>query len=379
MPRTRLHELADLGQSIWLDFINRDLLTTGKLQKWIDDGLRGMTSNPSIFNQVISQGTDYDAAILKLKEQGKSTFEIYDELTIKDIQDATDFFKPVYEKTDRLDGYVSLEINPQLAHDTEASIKEGRRLFKKVGRPNVMIKVPATDEGFPVIEELLAEGINVNVTLIFSRLQYERTVEAYLRGLERLSQIRHDLSDVRSVASVFVSRIDTSIDHTLRQKLTVAKSAEEKESLNQLLGKAAVANSTWIYTIAQDLFASERFQELVEKGAAVQRVLWGSTSTKDPQYRDVKYVEEMIARDTVNTVPEKTLKAFMDHGIVQETLRNDTTDAQHVFNQLAHFQINIDAVCLQLLKDGVLAFDKSFEELTRSIEDKAQKLCGQAR
>ena len=368
MPQTKLHELADLGQSIWLDYINRGMIESGELRNWIEQGLRGMTSNPSIFHKVISGGTDYDEKIARLKQEGKSTFEIYDELTVADIQDAADHFKPVHEQTGRLDGYVSLEIDPNLANDAAASIKEGKRLWRKVGRPNVMIKVPATPAGFPVIEELLSDGINVNVTLIFSLDQYTQTVEAYIRGLKRLAENGGDLSGVRSVASVFVSRIDSAVDKLL----------EDNGIGSDLYGKAAVANSRLVWEISKEWFASRTFQELQKQGAAAQRVLWGSTSTKNPAYKDVKYIEELIAESTVNTVPEPTLKAFLDHGVVAPAFQDGHREAEAVFQKLKQNNIRIEEVCRTLLDDGVTAFEEAFNALIASIEEKADKLCGQA-
>ena len=368
-----MHELAKIGQSVWLDYINRSMIESGKLKKLIDDGLRGMTSNPSIFNQVISTSKDYDEKIVQLKEAGKSTFEIYDELTIKDIRDACDLFKPVYGETNKLDGYVSLEINPELANNTDASVTEGKRLFKKVNRPNVMIKVPATQAGFPVIEELLANGINVNVTLIFSLAQYLDTTSAFLNGLEQLSRKAKDLSNIRSVASVFVSRIDTMADKMIDDKIKADPGAQKQ--LAGLKGKAAVANCQLVYEKSKDIFASARFQKLAQQNAAIQRVLWGSTSTKNPDYRDVKYVEELIAKDTVNTIPEATLMAFLDHGQVKEALKGNKKDAVNILSQLQKFDINIDIICQKLLEDGVVAFEKAFADLMQAIETKAKQLC----
>src|SRR3989338_1668997 len=247
MAKTKLHQLSTLGQSIWLDYISRSLLESGKLKNWIDKGLRGMTSNPTIFDQAISQSTDYDEKITELRQQGRTPFEIYDALTIFDIQQATDFFKPVFVETQGLDGYVSLEINPKLAHQTRESIDEGKRLFKAVNRPNLMIKVPATEEGFPVVEELLAGGINVNVTLIFSLEHYRKTARAFLKGLERFSKQGGDISKVRSVASVFVSRVDTSVDKMLEERISQESDAGKKKKLSSLMGKAAVANSRIIF------------------------------------------------------------------------------------------------------------------------------------
>ncbi|MDP2654633.1 MAG: transaldolase [Candidatus Omnitrophota bacterium] len=374
MSKSKMEVLADLGQSVWLDYINRPMIESGKLKGLIDDGLRGMTSNPAIFNQVISAGKDYDEKISALSGQGKSPFDIYDEITIADIQDACDLFKPVHEKTKGLDGYVSLEINPLLANDAKASIDEGLRLFKKVGRPNVMIKVPATDAGFPVVEELLSNGVNVNVTLIFSMLQYMDTAEAFITGLDRFAAKSGDVSRVASVASVFVSRTDTLIDKILDDKMVDST----KDKLLPLQGQAAVANCRLIYEKSKEMAEDERFQTLAAKGARWQRVLWGSTSTKNPQYPDVKYVAELIAPDTVNTVPEKTLMAFLDHGEAKLALQGSVEDARAVFEALGEFGISIDDACRQLLEEGLKAFDTSFEDLLKAIEAKAKQLSGKA-
>ncbi len=372
MSKTKMHELGDFGQSIWLDFISRPLLETGKLAKLIDLGLRGMTSNPTIFNQAISQSQDYDSNISKLKESGKSTFEIYDELTIRDIQQACDIFRPVYDSTRRLDGYVSLEINPKIANDAAASIKEGKRLFAKVARPNVMIKVPATAAGFPVIEELTASGVNVNVTLIFSLEQYSNTVKAYFKGLQRFARTNKDLSSIRSVASVFVSRIDTLVDKLIDE--AIAKDAGKKQVLEPLKGKAAVANCRVVFEKFRELFAGKEFQPLAKQGANEQRVLWGSTGTKNPNYSDIKYLTELIARPTVNTVPEKTLEAFLDHGEVRDAMGWDVAKAHAVLEVLSESGIDIRKVCERLLSEGVVAFEKAFDELMGSIEEKSRRL-----
>lgn len=372
MSQTKLHELVHLGQSLWLDYISRPLLETGALQKWVDDGLRGMTSNPSIFNQAISQSKDYDEKITELKAAGKTAFEIYDELTIRDIQEACDILKPVYESTKGLDGYVSLEINPQLANDTAASIREGKRLYAKANRKNIMIKVPATPAGFPVIAELLANGINVNVTLIFSLKQYENTANAFIKGLERLSQTQSDLSQIASVASVFVSRIDNTVDELLDKKIPAVS---QKEKLIFLKGKAAVANCQLVYAKACELANSNRFKKLAASGARFQRVLWASTSTKNSAYSDVKYIDELIAKNTVNTVPEKTLKSFMDHGATKVALNGQEAGAAGlVMIDLKTQGIDVDAICAKLLSDGVVAFEKSFAELISSIETKSAVL-----
>ena len=374
MTPTKLNELADFGQSIWLDYISRPLLENGTLKKWVDAGLRGMTSNPTIFNQAISSTTDYDDQIIALHEKGKSTFEIYDDLTIRDVQQAADFFKPIYEKTKGLDGYVSLEINPKLAMNVDESIKEGKRLFQKTARANVMIKVPSTHAGFPVIEELLAGGIPVNVTLIFSLEQYKETTKAFLKGLNRFWEAGGDLARIRSVASVFVSRIDTAIDKLLDEKITQTKETAIKSKLESLKGKAAVANCKIIFEQFKTMTASEDFVSLTRNKADVQRVLWASTGTKNPNYSDLKYVTELISIPTVNTVPQKTLEAFMDHGEVKEGLSGIPNDAQAIVNTLNRLGIDLNHICAQLLKEGVAAFEKSFEELLISIETKAARL-----
>ena len=374
MSQSTIQQLADFGQSIWLDYINRAMLENGQLNERIKKGLRGMTSNPSIFNQVISSSSDYDERIVQLKNTGKSTFEIYDELTIKDIQDAADCFYSVYQKTNQLDGYVSLEINPQIAHKVDEQVKEGLRLFKKVERKNVMIKVPATQEGICVVEELIAHGVNVNVTLIFSLQQYEQTVFAYFRGLEKLAKVTPDLSDVRSVASVFVSRIDAVVDKLLDEKISQITDQEKKTWLKSLKGKAAVANCRIIFEKFKELFSSEEYKYLNKSRAQLQRVLWGSTSTKNPEYSDIKYVTELIAQPSVNTVPENTLNAFLDHGVVKDAFVDKAENSFDILKSLKENNIDIDDVNKKLLKDGVKAFDDAFLDLTKAIDKKAAHL-----
>ena len=370
MVKTSIQELCDLGQSIWLDNINRSMIESGALQKLIGLGLRGMTSNPTIFDKAISNSTDYDKKIAALSGQGKSTFDIYDELTIKDIQDAADILKPIYIRTNGLDGYVSLEINPELAYDVSATVKEGKRLHEKVNRQNLMLKVPSTDEGFEAIEELLALGINVNVTLIFSVDQYSNTAHAYMRGVKRALENGKDVKKVRSVASVFVSRIDSVIDKILDEEITAEKDNMVKDKLSSLKGRAAVANSKLIYKKYLDILASKEFSQLHKAGVNTQRVLWGSTSTKNPDYSDIKYVAELIGKNTVNTVPDNTLEAFLDHGITKEALTDDIKDAEDIIKKLAEYDIDVDAVCVKLLRDGVVAFQSSFKALLHSIEEK---------
>lgn len=360
MPKSSIQELNTFGQSVWLDNINRSMIKTGKLKQMIELGLCGMTSNPTIFDKAISSGTDYDEKILELCEAGKSTFEIYDDLTVRDVQDAADIFLPVYKESNGMDGYVSLEINPRLAYKTEETIKEAKRLYQKVNRPNVMFKVPVTSQGFSAIEELVALGININSTLIFSLEQYINTANAYIRGIKRLLQNKGDVSRIRSVASVFVSRIDTSVDNLLKEKPTFAS----------LKGKAAVSNSGLIYKKYLEIFSSAEFKQIREKGGHLQRVLWGSTSTKNPDYSDIKYVSELIARNTVNTMPEQTFNAFLDHGKVKEALTADVSEAEKSIAGLKNLGIDINDVCARLLEEGVVAFEKSFDSLLDSIEKK---------
>lgn len=371
---TKLHEIANLGQSVWIDNISRSMITSGRLKSLIDRGLRGQTSNPTIFKQAISAGTDYDAKIQQMARSGKSTFEIYDELTIKDVQDAADLFRGVYESTQGLDGYVSLEINPQLGHERESQFNEGRRLWQKLNRPNVMIKVPATKNGLSVAEGLIAGGINVNVTLIFSAQQYGQVVQAYLKGLNHLAQSGGDLRAVRSVASIFVSRIDTAVDKKLKELM---KAVDPKDSVafEAIGGLAAVSNAEIIYHKFRHSFGGNEFKDLKLKGANIQRVLWASTGTKNPQYSDIKYITELMAADTVNTMPDKTLEAVLDHGLVKTAIPGDVVTAQKTIEQLRLLGIDVGMVCNQLLDDGLAAFEKSFEELMACIEEKQARLC----
>jgi transaldolase len=365
MSKTIMEQLGKLGQSVWFDYISRSLLRSGRLNELIGLGVTGMTSNPTIFDQAINAGNDYDEQIRELKKAGKSVFEIYDDITIKDIQDAADAFRPIYEQTKGLDGYVSLEINPQLAYKKQETIEEGKRLAKKVNRPNVMFKVPATEEGYGAIQTLLAQGINVNVTLIFSLGQYQKTAAAYLAGIKGLLQNKGNARSVRSVASVFVSRTDTAVD-ALLDKLPATKAAAS------LKGRAATANANLIYCACARIFAGDEFKQLEKQGATIQRVLWGSTGTKNPAYSDIKYVAELIGKDTVNTVPEKTLEAFLDHGVVKETCVADADGPQQVIAALQKLGIDVDDICAQLLTDGVIAFEKSFLSLLAAIEKKAK-------
>ena len=374
MAKTTIQQLDEYGQSVWLDYISRSLLDSGRLKKLIEQGVRGLTSNPSIFDKAVSKSSDYDGTIRELRREQKSTFEIYDDITVRDIQDAADAFRPIYDATGGDDGYVSLEINPKLAHDTEQTVVEGKRLYEKVNRANVMLKVPATDAGFPAVTGLLDAGINVNVTLIFSVQQYTNTAEAYMRGVEHLLQRGGDVSRIRSVASVFVSRIDTLTDKLVDETLKEHSDVHTRRMLQSLKGRAAVANSALIYAEYRKILDGKRFTDLSRKGVGVQRVLWGSTSTKNPEYSDTKYVTELIGKDTVNTIPEHTLNAFLEHGVVAEALPADIRDARETVKALKNYGVDIDEVCRKLLQDGVIAFEKSFDSLLKSIEEKASKL-----
>jgi transaldolase len=359
---TSIQELAKVGQSIWIDNINRSMIESGKLKQMIAQGLLGMTSNPTIFEKAISSSSDYDQKIRDFCQAGKSSFEIYDELTVRDVQEAADLFLPVYKSTNGLDGYVSLEVNPKLAYNKDDTVKEALRLKEKVNRPNVMFKVPSTKEGLEAVEELVSCGLNVNITLIFSLEQYANTASAYMKGLRRFLEKGGDAKNLRSVASVFVSRIDNLVD-------------KELEGSSPLKGKAAVANSSLIYKKYSDIISSLEFKDIFARGANVQRVLWGSTSTKNPAYSDVKYVTELIGKNTVNTLPDPTFKAFLDHGKARIALSSDSSSAEKIIEDLNDKQIDINQVCRKLLEDGVVAFEKSFESLLSTIESKKEALC----
>lgn len=375
MKHTVFHKLAESGQSAWLDNISRSMIIGGRIKEMVSLGLRGITSNPTIFDKAVSRSASYDEQIQKLCREGKTSFEIYDELTIKDIQDAADILRPVYKETKGLDGYVSLEIDPRLAYDANKTIEEGRRLYKKVNRANVMFKVPSTKEGFTAIEELLASGININITLIFSPEQYINTANAYLRGIKRYIESGGDAGKVSSVASIFVSRIDTMVDESIDGLFKKAQTEQEKELLHSLRGKTAIANARIIYKKFCEIFSSDEFLELKDRGARLQRPLWGSTSAKDPAYSDIKYVTQLIAKDTVSTMPNATFEAFLDHGSAQETLTENLHDAPEIIERLKQCGIDVNKVYAQLLKDGVDSFKGSFNSLLKSIEEKTKIGC----
>lgn len=369
MSSNPLLQLHSLGQSIWLDQISRSLLTTGALKRLIDeDGLRGMTSNPTIFQKAISGSEDYAEQLGQLARAGSSISQIYEELVVQDIGTAADIFRGVYDANDGGDGFVSLEVSPLLANETAPTIEEAKKLFARLNRPNVMIKVPGTAAGLPAIEELIAFGLNINVTLIFSVEVYEKVAEAYIRGLERRAADGQPIDRINSVASFFVSRIDTAVDKQLDQLAANAKDDAEKQRVNRLMGKAAIANAKIAYESFKRIFSGERWEKLKAKGAKVQRPLWASTSTKNPKYRDTIYVEELIGRDTVDTVPPKTLDDFRDHGIVKPTLESGIEEAHKVFDELKSVGVDMKAVTDKLTVDGVASFAESFRDLVDVIE-----------
>jgi transaldolase/glucose-6-phosphate isomerase len=371
MSENILVELQRTGQSIWYDNVRRALIDNGDLASKIkDDDLRGVTSNPAIFEKAIVGSTDYDQAMRDLIAAGKSVDEIYEALVIDDIQRVADLLKPVYDRTNRIDGYVSLEVSPLLAHDTNNSIAQARRLWSTLNRPNVMIKIPATPAGIPAIQTLIAEGININVTLIFSQETYDQVAEAYIAGLEQRLAAGNPLDHVASVASVFVSRVDTSIDGQLEFRARRSTDETEKARLTGLLGKAAIANIKLLHQQFKKVFAAERFAKLKEAGAQVQRPLWASTGTKNPAYPDTYYVDELIAPDTVNTVPPATYTAVRDHGKTPVAIENDLEGARATIGKLAELGIDLKQVTQQLQDEGVAQFMASFDTMTGSITAK---------
>ena len=366
---SKIKELAELGQSIWYDYIRRSFITSGELKTLIDEGLRGETSNPSILEKAIAGSVDYDEDIRRLVKDDRSIEEIYEALALEDITLAADLFRPVYEATNAIDGYISLEVSPKLARDTENTIAEAKRYFQLIGRPNLMIKVPATTEGIPAITELIGSGININITLMFSLEHYREVAEAYIKGLEKLAlngpSVRggHNVDKVASVASFFVSRVDTMVDHEL-----------DIIGNNDLKGKIAISNSKATYLEFQNTFKGDRWGKLASKGARVQRVLWASTSTKNPIYPDTLYVDELIGPNTVNTVPPVTYKNFRDHGNVRITLTEGVDEAMSNLSKLSDLGIDLKSITTKLQDDGVADFAKSFETLMKSIEEKRDRL-----
>ena len=370
-----LKELLNYGQSMWLDYIRRDLFTTGKLKQMIsDDGLRGMTSNPAIFEKAIADSSLYDDQLKSLASRADlDTTARYEQIAIRDIQSAADTLRPVYDESNFRDGYVSLEVSPYLARKTQETIDEARRLWKAVQRENVMIKIPGTAEGIPAIRQAIGDGININVTLLFAQDVYEKVAEAYVAGLEDLAARGGNLKKMAGVASFFISRIDTLIDSLLGDKLKATSDAGQQALLKSILGKVAIANGKLTYQSYQRIFSGPRWQALAAKGAQTQRVLWASTSTKNPAYRDVIYVEELIGPDTVNTMPPATIDAFRDHGVLRNALTEDVAGAAKVMSDLAKAGISMKEVTDKLTNDGVKLFADAFDKLLAAVAKSTQQ------
>ena len=365
MSKSRLHQLSELGQSVWIDFLSRKMLQTSELERMMrDDAVVGITSNPTIFQKAISEGNLYDEQIRAYLDELDDPKDIFWQLAEKDVGDACDVLRPVWDQGQGQDGYVSIEVDPNLAGDTEGTIAEARRLHAEIGRPNLYVKIPATKAGLPAIEEMIASGKNINVTLIFSLERYAEVAEAYIRGLERLVESDGDLAQVSSVASFFVSRVDTETDKRL----------DELGGHDELKGKLASANAKLAYQRYKELFSGERWAPLAVKGATTQRCLWASTSTKNPAYRDVMYVEELIGAETVNTMPEETIHAFQDHGEVALTIEHGIDEAERLFGQLAEAGIDYEDVVRVLEEEGVQKFADSFAELLDGIRAKRGEL-----
>jgi transaldolase / glucose-6-phosphate isomerase len=373
--RNPLKELLNYGQSMWLDYIRRDLFTSGKLKQMIDeDGLRGMTSNPAIFEKAIAESSLYDDMLRALAaRKDLSTTARFEQIAIRDIQDAADALRGVYQDSNFRDGFVSLEVSPYLARKTQETIEEARRLWKTVKRDNVMIKVPGTAEGLAAIRQLIGEGLNINITLLFSQEVYEEVAEAYIAGLESYSERGGSLNKIASVASFFISRIDTLVDSMLGERLKNVSDAKQEAFLKSLLGKVAIANGKLTYQRYQRIFSGARWQALASKGAQTQRVLWASTSTKNPHYRDVIYVEELIGPDTVNTMPPATIDAFRDHGVLRNSLTEDVAGAQKIMDDLRRAGISIQQVTAKLTDDGVKLFADAFDKLLAAVEKSTQQ------
>ncbi len=363
-----LQELGKLGQSVWLDYMRRSLVTSGELQRLIDnDGLKGLTSNPTIFQKAVEGSQDYDDLFQQWAPRGAPAGEVFEALAVRDIGDAARIFRPVWERTAHRDGYCSIEVTPTLAHDTKGTVAEAHRLWKTLGVPNVMVKIPGTAEGVPAIEQCVADGLNINVTLLFSQDAYVAVAEAYIRGLEKRAARGEDVSRSASVASFFVSRIDTLVEKTIAGREKTA-TPQQRALFDEIAGKVAIANAKQAYQKYKQLFSGPRWQALADKGAKTQRVLWASTGTKNPKYSDVLYVDELIGPDTVNTIPPATLDAFREHGKVRRTLDEGLDQADAVMRKVEQAGISMKAVTDQLVVDGVKAFSESFEQLISAVE-----------
>ncbi|HEX9018766.1 MAG TPA: transaldolase [Anaerolineaceae bacterium] len=374
MNQNPLIKLESFGQSVWMDFIRRGVLVSGQMQRWIDeDGLSGVTSNPTIFEKAIIESQDYDADIERLKAKGASPAGIYDALTIDDIQRTTDLFRPVYDRAHGGDGFASLEVSPHLANDAEGSIREARRLWQAVNRPNVMIKIPGTQAGLHAIQELISEGINVNITLLFGLPRYEQVIEAYYAGLERRIAQGLAVDTIASVASFFLSRIDVLVDPQL-EKIIIGSDAGKARDAQALHGQIAIASAKAAYQIFEQSIQGQRFQKLASHGARRQRLLWASTSTKNPKYSDVMYIEPLIGDQTINTMPVETLDAYRDHGDPAPRLTEGVDDARAQINQLSGLGIDINQVTHQLEVEGVDKFNHSYDQLLEQLAEKVKAI-----
>jgi transaldolase len=368
-----LRELKKQGQSVWYDNLNRSLIVNGGLRRMTEeDGVSGGTSNPSIFEKALGGSDVYDDHFAELARRGGSLDDIFDGLSVTDIQQSADVFGPVYDETRGKDGYVSLEVSPHLAYDTEGTTAAAKRLFAALNRPNAMIKIPGTQEGLPSVEQCLSDGLNINVTLLFGVDNYEQVANAYISALERRAAHGKSLDSVASVASFFVSRVDSLVDKELQERIEAAGSDGESGRLRGLLGKAAVANAKLAYAKYEEMFSGPRWGALAEKGARVQRCLWASTSTKNPSYRDVLYVEPLIGPDTVNTMPDATLEAFRDHGVVARTLDDGVDEARETIRALGEIGIDFSAVTDDLQQQGVKLFEDSFDKVMATLRDKRE-------
>jgi transaldolase len=370
MKTNPVKKLLEINESIWLDNLSRNLIDSGELQRLIfQDRVTGVTSNPTIFQKAISGSKDYDSSLRGFLADGiRDEKELFLGLAIEDVSRAAQLFWPVYLRSGGMDGYISLEVSPDLANDTVKTVAEAKRLFSAIGRKNILIKVPGTKEGLPAIEELIAEGVNVNVTLLFAVSRYEEVAEAYLRGLEKRTRMGKPIDEVASVASFFVSRVDTLVDKLLEARLASAGSDEERQKIKLLMGRAAVANAKLAYKKYRDIFDDGRFRALPK--ARIQRILWGSTGTKNRAYSDVKYVDELIGRDSINTLPDSTLKAYLDHGQTRVTIDKGVKEAEGIFTQLGELGIDIAKVTEDLEKEGVKLFSDSFFALLKEIAQK---------
>jgi len=377
MSNNPLRELNRLGQSVWFDYIRRKELTSGHLKRLIDeDGLSGVTSNPTIFEKAIGESDDYDTAIQQLAGEGRDSGAIFEALAVDDIAHAADLFRPVYTATQGRDGFVSIEVSPELAHDSAATLNEARRLWREVSRPNILVKIPGTLEGLAAIEQSLAEGININITLLFGIERYERVAEAYIAALEKRAAEGKPVDRIASVASFFVSRVDTAVDKELENRITSAGNTADKDRLSSLRGKAAIANAKLAYAKFKEIFSGPRFQRLAQKGARVQRMLWASTGTKNPKYSDVLYVENLIGPDTINTMPVATMDAYRNHGQPRQTIEEGMDEARQNRERLAAVGIDLGVVTRKLEDEGVESFAKDFRKLISTIGEKRSQFAG---